>query len=1050
MEIQHISPSFHIYNASAGSGKTFLLVQKYLETLLREQNGDGFHRMLALTFTNKAVFEMKFRILKQLHTFATTQKALRNDPMAINIMKELNIDSVELVKRARRAMHSILHDYAAFDVITLDSFTHRVIRSFAKDLGLSYNFNVALQVDVMLQETVDSLLNSVGEEEEITQILENFTYDKMEDEGTSWDIKQSLFLAAKLLLNENDRQEIKSIAGLSEQQKQQQHRFIVDKNKALKLALVEKGKKTIDLLKANGLSSTDFSYGTLYNRFLKLSKGDFDGLDSGKFHQNLQEGKGIYPSKLDDDKKQLIEQLLPSLLSDYEEALENYYIFLLTNDIKKQWVPLRLLARLAKQLELRQKEDNIVLLSTFNERIAKEILTHPASFIYERLGENYRYYFLDEFQDTSNLQWKNLIPLIENALISQDLNGKSGALLLVGDPKQSIYRWRGGDVDQFVGLLGEDQPFPIEKNIVSLATNYRSTSQIINFNNALYASLENYLTFTENKHIFGTSAHQETHIKEGGYIQLDVLSIEEIEEDKAAYSNKVLTLIKKCHEEGTSYNEMAVLVRKRKQAEQITQSLSSHNLPVISSDSLVLGKSPYVQFLLTVICLHVKPADLLYKKEHLDFLYGTKQRAMDQHDFVVQKIKQPIAKVWKEEGIEFDLNRFELYSLYDVVEQLCFVFPSLQTNEPFVQSFLDVLFNFCQKENASPQAFLDFWEKEGQFKPLHMADASHGIRVLTIHQAKGLEFPVVFFPYADEPIHPNHKRKIWLDTTSFFGEQFPLAWINLSKRLEHYGPAGEECFQRIRREEEIDAWNTFYVATTRAVDQLYIITKETKKGTISYAGFLEKFIEEQNKSSDNSSFSWGKKPPIEQPPSTDLLAPKAVAEPVSKHPYEARLIWQLEQNKDGDEAKDFGLLIHALFAQIDYAEDVETVLNDGYHRGDFSEEDMTLYTKMFKSVVEHPKLLTYFSKEYSVLNEQTILLDKGQVLRPDRIVINDQQAVVLDYKTGEQKEEHLAQIKGYCQAVNQVTQKKTLGYLIYFSKKTENQLNVLKICIIGE
>ncbi|MDA9295032.1 hypothetical protein N9P98_04310, partial [Flavobacteriaceae bacterium] len=164
--------------------------------------------------------------------FATTQKALRNDPMAINIMKELNIDSVELVKRARRAMHSILHDYAAFDVITLDSFTHRVIRSFAKDLGLSYNFNVALQVDVMLQETVDSLLNSVGEEEEITQILENFTYDKMEDEGTSWDIKQSLFLAAKLLLNENDRQEIKSIAGLSEQQKQQQHRFIVDKNKA--------------------------------------------------------------------------------------------------------------------------------------------------------------------------------------------------------------------------------------------------------------------------------------------------------------------------------------------------------------------------------------------------------------------------------------------------------------------------------------------------------------------------------------------------------------------------------------------------------------------------------------------------------------------------------------------------------------------------------------------------------------------------------------------------------------------------------------------------
>ena len=1046
MEIHHISPSFHIYNASAGSGKTFLLVQKYLETLLGGLHGDGFHRMLALTFTNKAVFEMKFRILKQLHAFASSEKTLQNDPMAVNIMNSLNLDSAVLIKRSRHAMHAILHDYAAFDVITLDSFTHRVIRSFAKDLGLSYNFNVALQVDVMLQETVDSLLNSVGEEEEITQILENFTYDKMEDEGTSWDIKQSLFLAAKLLLHENDRQEIKAIAALSESKKKAQHQYIVHKNKALKQTLIKKGKKVIDQLKANGLSTEDFSYGTLYNRFLKLSKGDFDGLDSGKFHQNLQEGKGIYPSKIDEDKKQLIEQLLPGLLSDYEEALENYYVFLLTNDIKKQWVPLRLLARLAMQLESKQKEENTVLLSTFNERIAKEILTHPASFIYERLGENYRYYFLDEFQDTSKLQWKNLIPLIENALVSQDANGKSGELLLVGDPKQSIYRWRGGDVDQFVGLLGGDEPFPIKKEIVSLATNYRSTSDVINFNNALYASLEGYLTYAENKLIFGASAQQKINNKAGGYVQIDVLSAEEIEKDKTAYANKVLELIQSCHREGTLYGEMAVLVRKRKQAEQLAQLLSSNNLPVISSDSLVIGKSPLVQFLLTVIYMHVKPTHLMFKKDHLDFLYTSKQRAMDQHDFVTQKMEQPMAKLWKEEGIEFDLKRFELYSLYDVVEQLCFVFPNLQTNEPFVQSFLDLLFNFCQNENSSPQAFVDFWEKEGQFKALPMADASHGVRVLTIHQAKGLEFPVVFFPYADEPIHPNHQRKIWLDTTSFFGEQFPLAWINLSKRLEHYGKTGEACFQRIRREEEIDAWNTFYVATTRAVDQLYIVTKEPKKGTISYAGFLKEFLLQQDSSREYNSFSWGEKPQIQQPSTAAFLSPKSTIEPVSKHPYEDRLIWQLEQSKDGDEAKDFGLLIHALFAQIDHAEDVDTVLKDGYHRGDFSKEDMLLYAKMFKKIVEHPKLSTYFSKKYSVLNEQTILLNQAQILRPDRIVINEQEAVVLDYKTGVQKQEHFTQIKGYCEAVNQVTGKATTGYLIYLSKTMESQMDVLEAC----
>lgn len=1044
MEIQHISPPFHIYNASAGSGKTFLLVQKYLETLLGGQQ-DGFHRMLALTFTNKAVFEMKFRILKQLHAFGSTDNDLSNDPMAINIMKSLGLTTPLLRKRARNSMQAILHDYAAFDVITLDSFTHRVIRSFAKDLGLSFNFNVSLQVEMMLKDTVDSLLNAIGEDEEITTILENFTFEKMEEEGTSWDIKQSLFLAAKLLMNENDRKEIQAIAQLSEAKKSSQHQFIVNKNKALKKALVVRGKTVIDLLKANGLSVQDFSYGTLYKRFLKLSQGDFNGFELGKLHQNLQEGKGIYPTKIGEEKKQLIEQLLPTLLSHYEDALQDYYVWLLTSDIKKQWVPLRLLTRLAKQLEEKQKEDNTVLLSTFNERIAKEILAHPATFIYERLGENYRHYFLDEFQDTSNLQWNNLIPLIENALVSQDLNGKTGKLLLVGDPKQSIYRWRGGDVDQFIGLLGVDKPFPIEKVIKPLTTNYRSASQIVAFNNSLYNSLEGYLVYPENKLIF-TSAQQEIHQREEGYVQLDVLSREEIEEDKMAYPKKTLELIQASHEEGNPYGEMAVLVRKRKQARELTQFLSTNKLPVVSSDSLLIANSSLVQFLLTFIQMHVKPTHLSFKKAHLDFLYTTKQRTIDQHDFVAQRINQNLTVTWKEEGIEFDLKRFELYSLYDVVEHLCFVFPKLQTNEPFVQSFLDLLFNFCQGENSSPAAFLDYWEKEAHLKALPMADTTLGIKVLTIHQAKGLEFPVVFFPYADQPIHPNIQQKIWLDTSPLFGQQFPLAWINFSKRLAHYGLAGKACFERIRREEEIDAWNTFYVATTRAVKQLYIITKRQKKETVSYAGFLENFISEQNKSIQDSSFSWGKKSSVNQVfKKKKSSLNTTILDRVEKNPYEDRLILQLEQNKDVDEARDFGLRIHALFAQIDYAEDVEAVLNEGYFRGDFSFEDMELFTGLFKRVVEHPKLSTYFSKKFRGLNEQTILLDNGQILRPDRIAINEEQAVVLDYKTGVKKDEHLNQIKEYCRAVKQVTDKATSGYLIYFSKKMKNEINLLKV-----
>lgn len=1045
MKSPDIQSKFNIYSASAGSGKTFLLVQKYLETLLGSSSIYVFHRMLALTFTNKAVFEMKWRILEKLHAFSTKDiQHLEKDVMAQLLLESLGITYEELGHRSRRFLKAILHDYAAFDVITLDSFTHRLIRSFSKDLGLSYNFDVELQVDQMLRETVDDLLAMVGNDKEVTEALKNFTFYKMDDTGTSWDLKEGLYQAAKLILNENDQLGFQQIAVLNKKQKSERLKFLSDQHQQLTKSLIDLGERGLSLCHKNDLTKKDFSYGTLYNRFYNLSKKQFKDFDKGTFFDKLQKGTGIYLKSIPGEKQQKIETLLPEFQLCYTQAMETYYGLMLVEDIRKQWVPLTLLGQLVKRLEERQKEENKILLSTFNTRIQKEILKHQAPFIYERLGENYRHYFLDEFQDTSRLQWKNLIPLIENALVSEDISGKTGDLLLVGDPKQSIYRWRGGDVDQFTGLLGKDRPFPIHQKVISLSTNYRSSKTIVAFNNQLYSSLDSYLIYPENKTIFGAKAQQLIGKKSEGYVHIDFLP--DMEESKQPdYPTELTRKIKNCFAQGYAFEEMAVLVRKRKQAQEITTHLSEKGIPFVSSDTLLLSSSKAVSFLVTLLYLHSEPTQKHQKKAHLDFLFTTKKRSITRHDYLAENLVRPIEKVWEAEGIKFQLDTFDQQSLYGCIEAACFVFPLIRGDDPFVQNFLDHIFNFCQKEHSSVPQLIDFWEKEVQFKPLGTAESTLGIRVLTIHQAKGLEFPIVFLPYADELIHPSIRKRIWLDTSSIYGEKFPLAWINFSSKVEHYGGYGKTIYDQTLREEEIDAWNTFYVATTRPVDALYIFTKRKETKKESYANFLQKFSTDQGFEIEEGSISWGNLPVKKR----DSKDEKELEDKITFHhryPFEKKLIVSEGKEINSNKARTFGLLFHALISEVNTSNEVDDRMHNAYLQGRITAEQKSIFTELCKKLVEDPRLAPYYSTAFTVMNEQQIFVNKECILRPDRLVYNEREAVVIDYKTGVKESSHIDQIKSYCSAIQEILERPTHGKIVYLPKsKGENiEITIVK------
>lgn len=1044
--IQDIPAPFQIFNASAGSGKTFLLVQQYLTKLLSSRTDENFNRMLALTFTNKAVFEMKYRILLQLHDLAAKDVLDQPNPMGKILLETLEISPQELQQRAKRSLQTILHDYAAFDVITLDSFTHRVIRTFAKDLGLSYNFDVTLEVDDFLEEIVDRVLDRVGEAPDLTGILEQFTFEKMDDEvTTSWELKKNLIDAAKLLLNENDRTQIQRIALLSPWERKKQQEFLQYKYNSLVVELTTIGETALKFFKEHGLEAAHFNRKTLYNRFLKLSKGVFDGFDAGQLYQNMQEGKTLYPKKVDGEVQQIIDRLSGQIIGYFEKALYLFFQWQLIKDIKKQWIPLSLVTSLSRELEAYQNETNKVLLSTFNERIAKEILLQPSPYIYERLGENYRHYFLDEFQDTSSLQWKNLIPLIETALISLNEDNRSGSLLLVGDPKQSIYRWRGGDVNQFIDLIEEGSPFQIEKKVNHLATNYRSAQNIVTFNNALYQCLTEHLEYPENKTLFGERAQQAVFSNKEGYVKLTFFPEEKVFEENP-YTKRIVKDIEQCRQQGYSFLDMVVLVRKKKQAELIAKGLSNAGIPTITSNSLRLEENTQVKFLASLLQLYFNPNDLAIKKDHLSFLYPTKERKENLHQFLLNNISRDIEQVWKAEEISFDFSFFDHRAVMTVFEKACFLFPGIEMANPYVKAFLDLAFDFSQNEQANTLSFLQFWEKKRATQSLTIPDNSLGIKILTIHQAKGLEFPIVFFPYADSLIHSNHQEKVWLSPQSLLGDKFSLAWVGYSKRLLNYGEEGEKAYQQKRQEDEMDAWNVFYVATTRACQQLYLYASDKNKEKESYVNVLIDLLPNAKIQQENQLiYEWGNR--LDQ----SIKAKKALnnqgetVQSSTVYPYEQKLVLQMSRTEKLESARLLGLRIHDLLGKINYQEEIDSVLTIAYLQGEIAQEEQIKLASLFNELMQSEILSRFYTRDYKILNEKAILVPQHGVLRPDRVGVGDVDAYVIDYKTGKEKPEHSLQVKAYAKWIEKITQKKVNKFLVYLDLKAKKSINVLPL-----
>ncbi|HMC00866.1 MAG TPA: UvrD-helicase domain-containing protein [Flavobacteriaceae bacterium] len=1028
--------SFTIYNASAGSGKTFTLVKEYLKLLLGSNNKDAFKNILAITFTNKAVGEMKERIIEALKEFSSEAILENPNDMFLMISKELSIKPFDLHKKSKTVLTSILYNYSAFNISTIDGFTHRLIQTFAHDLKVPLNFEVELDAGLLLNEAVDRLISKTGTDKALTKVLVDFAIEKA-DEDKSWDVSYHFNKIAKLFLNENDIKFFETLKDKSIEDFNKLKKALKNQIKNLESSITKTAQSVLTLIEECGLEHGDFSRKTLPNHFVKASNLDFYRLYENQLKTNISENKNIYTKTLDPDLAQIIDSILPQIETHYLELKSKIFRLKFFKAIYKNITPLSVLNEINQELNAIKEEQNKMLISEFNSIVGNEIKNQPTPFIYERLGEKFRHYFIDEFQDTSILQWENLIPLIDNSISSEN-----GTTMLVGDAKQAIYRWRGGEAEQFIDLYNRaKEPFVVKQKIESLNANYRSCKEIINFNNKFFGYLSNNV-FNNNKYQeLYNNATQKTILENKGYVSLQFLDINKGDNKDEIYSLEVYNTINKCLKNDFKLKDICVLVRKKKEGVAIANFLSEREIPIISSETLLINNSPEIVFINNILKLLVNPNDLQTKVEFLNYL-AIKNNVEDKHAFFESLIHLKSSDFFKNLNmlnIYFDEVKALQMPLYDLAEEIIRSFKLIKKSNAYIQFYLDTILDFSHKEFSSIEKFLDYFESKKDTLSIVSPSEQNAVQIMTIHKSKGLEFPIVVFPYADLNIYAEKDATEWfpLQANEFNGFSYSL--LNFNKDFENYGEVGNTIYHEHRSKLELDNVNLLYVALTRPIQQLYIISKNENKPALStYSGMFINYLQnigEWNESQLTYAFGSAENN-IKKKSSEEKVVISSEFITTSKESHNINIVtnsgyfWDTEQQN----AIERGNLIHDIMSQIKTKNDIDFVIKDFLSSSIINKTQAKELKEVISHIVEHKKLKDYFQSIFTIYNEKEILSNQGNVLRPDRLVINSKkEVVIIDYKTGEESNSHKSQLDSYENILNEMDYKTIKKILVYIN-----------------
>lgn len=1037
-------------NASAGSGKTYNLVQRVLMICLANPpQKDAIRNVLALTFTNKAANEMKERILTWLKEF--TKPTYENNKELIGIKKELqnlgkNFTLKDLHEQSKIVLDYVLHNYSTLNISTIDKFNSRLVRSFSYELGLAQNFNLEIESEPFLIEAVDKMLDGIGEDEKISDAFLDFVDYNLENEERIT-INTSLYKKAKKFVEDVHYEQLKSNENFDwqayEKAKEKLRKEISNhKNSA---------KEIVDLslkkIKDSDLTEDDFqgksnSIAAFFRKFDHFNEGRLENFPFPGNEENAVEGFRKITTSKDQNIIHKISGILDELIENRQKIIQHYIAIQKKEKILKEILPLKINKEIQEQLLKIEEENDLVLLKKFNILIKENLQNEPSAFIYEKIGEKFHHYFLDEFQDTSKMQWENIIPLKEN-IISSETN----SFTLVGDPKQSIYRFRGGDSELMLDIINQKENTHVPVHVINLKENYRSAVNIVNFNNNLYQYISEGLEKKEHQLLFSEQAKQNPKKDFLGRVKVNLISYSK--NNEVFYTEVVEKMhqdIQECINNGFSFSDITVLCRKGGEIKKISQGLGplkvNYNgaetyIKTISEKGLTLDLSLTINAVVSFLKWENQPKNLQHLIRMMYYLSKSEKVKLDDFSVEIQKILRYKSKkeiqqfVFEQYGIRLENNEHLKLNLYNFIEYYVHEFSIEHFETDYLLNFLEMLYNFTQKSGATLKDFLKYWEEEGCEKSIQESENIDAIKFLTIHAAKGLEFPVVFLPMFNSST--DGKINEWFQVDS----HDELRSVNIDafkKELAVYDEDIKNFNEENTYKNKIDRLCVQYVATTRAEEQLFFYLQ---KGSAS-SNHMEilSFVKEKNGTDDvfdmyeekDGSYrkqNFNQEKPVQKMGIVNVFQKNEKKKNIT-------IATPSKNYQERNEKVRNGIFTHEILSKINAKKDIEKVLTHYLLEGVITEAEKHEITQKIVEITE--KFPAYFAENQEVLNERDLLIE-GKTYRPDRMVKIDDAWFIVDFKTGtpseKDKEKYQKQISFYQKAMEDLGKKVGGAELIY-------------------
>ena len=1039
--------NFNVYKSSAGSGKTYTLVKEYLKLCLKSESPFVFASILAITFTNKATYEMKNRILLALKELSIINP---ESSLKSQIAKELSLEKSIITQRSERILKTILHNYADFSISTIDRFSHRIIRTFSKDLQLSQNFHVELNEQELLKRVVAEIMDTIGKEKELSALLLEYTLYQIEAEK-SWKIENEVVKFASGLLKEKSMPFLEALRKVKKEQFKTLKNKYAESNAVFENKLKDIGSAAMKLINDGGINTAAFagsSKAHLY--FTKLQDLVVDGfVPTNQLIGNVEKDNWTV-SKCDPQDASAIEGIAPQLKEYFETAHElvigqmpNY---LARKEILKNIHNLMLLNEIEKRFATLKKEERILNISDLNKLISKVVLAEPMPFIYERLGEKYQHIMIDEFQDTSVLQFMNLLPLIDDSLA----NGKKN--LIVGDAKQAIYRFRGGEVDQFSEMPEykpeiADEFGLIESRLLTLKSqygkvelndNWRSSKFVVEFNNAFFHAIKNRPDVPEKVlQIYSEHKQKPQKVKDDGLVQL-TFSEGKGEELEESYLRRVLGSIDDCLASKYDLRGITILCRTKKEANKIADYLLEQQIEVISSEALLLQNSAKVDFLINAGKLVYLEREDKVLKDLVSFLVNSSRLQGSLHENFVKYLngENGVSSLLNELGIHKE--KLSAKSIHEFFEAIIRLVGFDETYDVYIQSLQDAALEFQNTTSSSMLLFLAWWEENGSKLSLDVPDDLNAVQIMTIHKSKGLEFPVVIYPFANSKVELSGSFKsnyLWSETVQEPKVNVPFALVEFNNNLKN--SALSHHFDEEQEKKSVDLINDTYVALTRAAERLYIhselppkkserlglpqmlmdfaISEMQEKGE----GVFENGVESQKENTNTKQTESGS---FEMKYYSEAWSSKLQIS------AESALKWG---NEELLAQLKYGNLLHDILSKINDYQEFESVLLQLQYQGILTHEEVVSFSKQLSQLFQNEEIKRFFDSRYKSKREQSLFTDSGELLRPDHVTYFDDSVAVLDFKTGEANESHAEQVLQYMHSIQKMNDKKVEGFILY-------------------